>query len=90
MNTQHIDTTTTADAHGVMHVEVPKDWIGRPLHVRIEPGDIPAALMTAKERHAKGLAAMKRLAARGGIKGIPDPVAWQRESREDRPLPGRE
>ena len=26
----------------------------------------------------------------GGITSIPDPVAWQREIRQDRPLPGRE
>jgi hypothetical protein len=25
-----------------------------------------------------------------GFKGIPDPSAWQREIRQDRPLPGRE
>ena len=26
----------------------------------------------------------------GGIQSIPDPLAWQREQRADRPLPGRE
>ena len=26
----------------------------------------------------------------GGIASIPDPVAWQREQRIDRPTPGRE
>ena len=25
-----------------------------------------------------------------GFKGIPDPFVWQREIRQDRPLPGRE
>ena len=31
------------------------------------------------------------LRAFGGLKDvIPDPAAWQREQREDRPLPGRE
>jgi hypothetical protein len=34
--------------------------------------------------------ALERLAAAGGIKSIRDPVAWQREIRRDRPLPGRE
>ena len=28
--------------------------------------------------------ALERIAARGGIDSIPDPVAWQREMREDR------
>jgi antitoxin (DNA-binding transcriptional repressor) of toxin-antitoxin stability system len=34
-------------------------------------------------------AAMRRLAQLGGIPGIPDPMAWQREIREERLLPGR-
>lgn len=29
-------------------------------------------------------------AAPGGLAGIKDPVAWQREVRKDRPLPGRD
>ena len=33
---------------------------------------------------------LRRIAARGGIKSIPDPARWQREIRQDRPLPGRE
>ena len=33
---------------------------------------------------------MEEAAARGGIQSIPDPIAWQREQRADRPLPGRE
>jgi hypothetical protein len=34
--------------------------------------------------------ALERLAARGGVASIPDPLAWEREMREDRPLPGRD
>jgi antitoxin component of MazEF toxin-antitoxin module len=26
----------------------------------------------------------------GGLKNIKDPIAWQREMRQDRPLPGRD
>lgn len=33
---------------------------------------------------------LENLAEDGGIKGIPDPVAWQREIRRDRELPGRD
>ncbi|MDB6137977.1 MAG: hypothetical protein JWO94_1049 [Verrucomicrobiaceae bacterium] len=36
------------------------------------------------------LAALNRIAARGGIAGIEDPAIWQQEQRADRPLPGRE
>jgi hypothetical protein len=34
--------------------------------------------------------ALMELAAAGGISSIPDPAAWQREIRQDRPLPGRD
>ena len=43
-----------------------------------------------RERGAGMAAALREIAGRGGIRSIPDPVAWQREIREDRPLPGRE
>ena len=38
----------------------------------------------------KAMAALQRIADRGGIPSIPDASAWQREIRKDRPLPGRE
>ena len=41
-------------------------------------------------RGQRRLEALERLAARGGVASIPDPDAWQREVREDRPLPGRD
>ncbi len=62
-----------------------------PLEVEIsvweEDGDEP---QTNKERRAKAAAALREIAKRGGVPEIPDPVAWQREIRKDRPLPGRE
>lgn len=33
---------------------------------------------------------MKKMAARNALSEIKDPSAWQREIREDLPLPGRE
>ena len=33
---------------------------------------------------------MEKMAARNALSEIKDPSAWQREIREDRPLPGRE
>ncbi|MCY4578394.1 MAG: hypothetical protein OXD31_05035 [Chloroflexi bacterium] len=43
-----------------------------------------------EERRAKAAAALREIAKRGGVPEIPGPVAWQREIRKDRPLPGRE
>ena len=48
---------------------------------------------SAEEKRTRGermAAALQRIADRGGVQSIPDPVAWQREMREDRPLPGRD
>jgi hypothetical protein len=36
------------------------------------------------------MAALEKIAARGGPTGFGDPVEWQREVRRDRPLPGRD
>ncbi|MCE9526392.1 MAG: hypothetical protein K8R36_10095 [Planctomycetales bacterium] len=45
--------------------------------------------LSEPERQAKIIQALEELAAQGGIQGIPDPAAWQRDVREDRELPGR-
>jgi hypothetical protein len=49
---------------------------------------VPEAVLRARRKSA--VAALAELAAAGGIASIPDPVAWQREIRKDRPLPSRE
>ncbi|MBY0231191.1 MAG: hypothetical protein K2W96_18070 [Gemmataceae bacterium] len=68
------------------------EWLGAapapssvPLRVRVTVVEDEEA--TRGERMAAPLA---RIAARGGIASIPDPIAWQREMREDKPLVGRE
>lgn len=45
-----------------------------------------------RKRGAAMAAALRKLAQikDGGLASIQDPVAWQREIRKDRPLPGRE
>lgn len=42
------------------------------------------------ERGRRMREALEELARLNTFSSITDPVAWQRESREDRPLPGRE
>lgn len=43
------------------------------------------------ERSRAALNIMRNIAAQGSLKKvIPDPVAWQKEIRKDRLLPGRE
>ena len=70
------------------------EWVGDrpatngPTHVQVK---IALISENGTPNGAK-LAQMARefVARTGGITSIPDPVAWQREIREDRPLPGRE
>lgn len=69
------------------------------LNIKIAP------VQERKSDSVKALAALQRIADRkqaelekamntlvnmGGISEIPDASAWQREIRQDRPLPGRE
>lgn len=43
-----------------------------------------------EERSEKLYQLMKEMAESGGIESIKDPIAWQREVREDKKLYGRE
>jgi hypothetical protein len=61
---------------GPIRVEV--SLPGPPVRRVLQGGDGPGAA-----------AALAAIAAMGGL-GVEDPVAWQREVRQDRPLPGRD
>jgi hypothetical protein len=50
----------------------------------------PESEESRRARRQLAVDALAELAAAGGIKSIPDPAAWEREIRQDRPLPGRE
>jgi len=55
------------------------------------PVDVIVLDTTPNGSRGKEMAdALAQIAARGGISSIPDPAAWQREIRQDRPLPGRD
>lgn len=69
------------------------------LDVPVSP-DVPAgrievtvALVKSPQKlvsnNRKAVSILREIAARGRVL-VPDPVAWQREVREDRPLPGRD
>lgn len=59
-------------------------------YVRALVGEIRYSSPEEEERARRRVEALEQLAAMGGIQSIPDPVAWQKEQRKDRPLPGRE
>ena len=59
-----------------------------PVHVTI----LDESLLRS-QRQVRGqqmAAALERLAAKNELAAIPDPVKWQRETRQDRSLPGRD
>ena len=77
-----------ADADGTLHLPVPVELRKSRLKVTATIEAAPEKGETPTRETA--LAALKRLRARGTFREITDPVAWQREIRKDRPLPGRE
>lgn len=72
------------------------EWIDAPPapHGPTEVRVILARSESEAERRERGrrmASALQRVADAGGaLAGIADPVEWQREIRQDRPLPGRE
>jgi hypothetical protein len=70
--------------------EPPKDLgSGQSIRVHVTLLEKVAAVPTS-EQGQRMAAALERLAANGTGVGPADPAAWERESREDRPLPGRD
>lgn len=74
------------DADGTLHLPLPD-------HLRHGKVKVVASLESASEDGGgKGtpLEALKELRKLGAFKDVADPVAWQREQRKDRTLPGRD
>lgn len=88
-----ISATLEPHPDGTLHLPLPAELRHRRIRLEAtvvaadEPGPVRATPDMLRERK-EALAALRAL---GGLKDIiPDPVAWQREIRQDRPLPGRE
>ncbi len=83
-----------ADADGTLHLPVPEELRrGKVRVVATLNADLESKSLVRdgdQARREAALAALKRLRDRGTFREITDPVAWQREIRKDRPLPGRE
>ena len=76
-----------ADEDGTLHLPIPAELKGTKLSVTATI--IPINEKQESTRDAAA-AALRYLSEAGTFAGITDPVAWQREIRKDRPLPGRE
>jgi hypothetical protein len=76
---------STAPEH---HYDLGSDSEGPIPHLPVRRRRETPEQRSARVREA--IAALERIAARGGFRHIKDPGEWQREIREDRPLPFRD
>jgi hypothetical protein len=84
-----------ADADGTLHLPLPEELRHGKIEVTAtlkpagtESPGVPRATPEMLRRRKEAFARLREL---GGLRGvIPDPVAWQRDMRQDRPLPGRD
>lgn len=90
-----IITILEAHADGTLHLPLPAELRHRKIEVTatLKPvegtGTTPRRATPEMLRRRKE--AFQKLRELGGLcDSIPDPVAWQRELRQDRPLPGRD
>ncbi len=83
------------DADGTVHLPLPAELRHGKVEVtatlKAANGTSPALPRATPEMLRRRREAFQRLREMGGLRDvIPDPVAWQREMRQDRPLPGRD
>lgn len=94
-----ITAILTADDDGSLHLPLPSEFQHRRVKITAtieaadEPSDVPPrrtlplATPEAITRREKAFEALRKV---NPYHDIDDPVAWHREIRKDRPLPGRE
>lgn len=74
-----------ADSDGSVHL---------PLPAELRQGQVMVSATLTKVAESvpanHAIDHLRKIAARGGLKGIADPMRWQQEIREDRALPGRD
>ena len=75
------------DADGTLHLPLPMELRRGKVKVVATLESEPVAVPS---RGGTPLEALKELRKLGAFKDITNPVAWKREQRLDRPLPGRD
>lgn len=79
-----IQVILDADADGSVHL---------PLPAELRQGKVMViATLTRVAESAptnRAIDSLRKIAARGGLQGITDPMRWQQDIRADRALPGR-
>ena len=77
-----------ADEDGTLHLPLPPEYKGG--KVEVTATITPITPTNPESTREAAAAALRLLSEMGTFREITDPVAWQREIRKDRPLPGRE
>ena len=72
------------DADGSLHLPLPAE-------LRDGKVMVVATLSAVSERNSpkQAMHGLRRIAERGGLESIANPLQWERDLRGDRPLPGR-
>jgi hypothetical protein len=80
------------DPDGTLHVPLPAELRHGKVKIeaKLELAESEVSDAVEAERQRRLLGIMQRIRARNPFQDISDPVAWQREMREDVKLPGRE
>ena len=78
------------DADGTLHLPLPAELRHGKVKVEAKMEAAAQSATSEEQRKKELLEIMTRIRARNPFKDITDPVAWQREMREDVTLPGRE
>lgn len=83
-------TATVIKTGNSYALRVPKKYVEDAALKLGQKATIGLPIPEPKQDRAKIQRILRELQAMGAYKSIKDPVAWQREIRKDRPLPGRE
>ncbi len=78
------------DADGTLHLPLPVELRGGKVRVEAKVEAVETSMLGEEQRKRELSQIMTRIRARNPFKDIADPMAWQREMREDVVLPSRE
>lgn len=79
------------NADGTLHLPLPPELRNGKVKVEARLERVTEPKEASAKPNGTVLDALRELRALGGMKDlIPDPMAWQREQRVDRPLPDRD
>lgn len=74
------------DGHVEWLDQVPPESSSGPMKVEVAVVTLPVHPLSDDERRQRLRALFEKMKLENGFASIPDPVAWQRELRKDRPL----